>query len=287
MPKLLTIMVSLLVLGWLLYTFVIKQPLNEQDWLDNQARLPLVQRQQHTLHIEGLRDFRYNEDGTTAESRYRNEQYNTQGLSRVWFGLSHFADYGLAHAFLSFEFNDGRFLATSIEARMTHQQRFNPFAGLFNQYNRMMVIGTEADIIGLRTYYRHERTLLYPLQLSPSQQQELLHNLMDDATALQQQPAFYNTMLDNCITGIIQHGQQWQRFWSWFDYRILLPGHSDKLAWKLGLFAMPDGASHTTDTANTTVTSLKQLRQYATIDPAVAHPRNADFSLRIRQQWSR
>ncbi|WNO09482.1 DUF4105 domain-containing protein [Teredinibacter sp. KSP-S5-2] len=251
--------------------FLLRSPQREGPWLVMQERLPKVTVNQNTVTIENIRDFRYQKNGDVERVQYLTKQYSPDSLQRVWYGLSHFGDHGLAHAFLSFEFSEGEYLVASIEARLKPGQQYHPIKGLFRVYNRMMVLGTEHDIIGLRTHFRKERVLLYPLKLSPEQAHDLWSNILMDTQSIFDTPDFYNTALDNCITGILQYTSQWERFFNRFDYRVLLPGYSDELAYK---YQYIDGDG-----------SLPELRLTAQIRDIKTIPLDGSFSARVRAGW--
>ncbi|WP_409526112.1 DUF4105 domain-containing protein [Nitrincola sp. MINF-07-Sa-05] len=227
------ILLPLMLLGlWLL----IQQPQHGGEWHPLQTRLPAVEQQGNDHHISNIRNFRYREDGTPASADYFDRSYNTEHLQRVWFGLSHFADHGFAHAFLSFEFaNDDSeqgvdYLVASVEARLRPDQTYSPFVGLLRQYNRMIVLGTEEDIIGLRSHVRNERVFLYEMTLTQEQQQHLFRGMMSDVASLTETPAFYNTLLHNCVTSLLRHDPDYRVWRHLFDYRVLLPGYGDGFA---------------------------------------------------------
>lgn len=266
---------------WLILVFLLLpllylvtlSPSHEGEWSPLQIRLPQIETEKNHAgtfyHISNLRDFRYHSDGSVRQEKYLNETYALADLQQVWFGISHFGNYGLAHTFLSFEFADENFLVASVEARLHTGQAYNPVAGLLRQYNKMVVLGTEADLIGLRADIRQERVLLYPLQLTPAQQHFLFTALVEDARAIAQQPAFYNTLLDNCTTNLLKHYPDYHFYTSLLDYRLLLPGFSDAVAYEQ---AWLDNSL-----------TLEELRLAAVIakEDLVAE----DFSRRIRRGW--
>lgn len=258
----------------LLYLFTLS-PSHEGEWSPLQTRLPLVEIQKShngaNYHISNLRDFRYNGDGSVREANYIKQSYGLADLQQVWFGISHFGDYGLAHTYLSFEFADEIFLAASVEARLHPAQSYNPFLGLMRQYNKLVVLGTEADIIGLRTTIRRERVLLYPLQLSLAQRNHLFTAVMEDAQAIAQQPAFYNTLFDNCTTNLLKHDPDYRFYNGFLDYRLLLPGYSDAVAYEK---AWLDNSL-----------TLEDLRLAATINNGDLTSDPEAFSRAIRQHW--
>lgn len=258
----------------LLYLFTLS-PSHEGEWSPLQIRLPQVETEKNhdsvNYHISNLRDFRYHSDGSVREEKYAKQTYALADLQQVWFGISHFGNYGLAHTFLSFEFSDEVFLTASVEARLHIAQAYNPFLGLMRQYNKLVVLGTEEDIIGLRTSIRQERVLLYPLQLTLAQRHYLFTAVMEDAQAIAQQPGFYNTLLDNCTTNLLKHDPDYHFYTSLLDYRLLLPGYSDEVVYEKGWL----------DNRFT----LEELRLSAAIANGQLPSGAKDFSRVIRRGW--
>lgn len=263
---------SLLIGSLLAILFILMlSPSHQGDWTPLQAQLPQVSRQGSDYHLSNLRDFRYQPDGSVREKNYLQKNYSLSDLKQVWFGISHFGGYGLAHTFLSFEFSVDNFLAASVEARLRPGQGYHPIRGLLRQYNKIVVLGTEADIIGLRARIRQERVLLYPLQLSPEQRNYLFNAVMEDAQSIAQSPAFYNTLLDNCTTNLLKHDPDYRFYTSLLDYRLLLPGYSDAVAHEKGWLdnAMP----------------LDDLRHAALIHLDGTDHEAENFSAAIRRGW--
>lgn len=264
----LSLLLSGLLIGMLLLIHVLHTPSHEGPWQTAQQLLPEIRIDGGSLQIKQLRDFRYSPDGQIREVRYLQQDYALEALHAVWLGISHFSDKGLAHTFLSFEFTDGRYLVASVEARMRPEQSYHPVQGLLRQYHKIIVLGTEADIIGLRSHVRGERVLLYPLQLNALQRRHLLRGLITDAQAISAQPAFYNSLLDNCTTSLLRHDPQHSIWRGLLDYRILLPGHSDAYAQQRG-WLDPER-------------DLRQWRHQVGVN-ANADPDDADFSQQIRR----
>lgn len=265
----------MLFLGALLYWSALA-PTHEGEWQILHARLPDIKMGQDDngqfYQLTNLRDFRYRPDGGIAAAEYREGRYSLADLRRVWLGISHFGGNGFAHTFLSFEFAGDNFLVASVEARMRPTQNYNPLFGLVRQYNKIIVLGTEADIIGLRTHIRGERVLLYPLQFDTSQSTYLFQALMGDAQQLGREPEFYNTLLDNCATNLLKYAPDYRFYTSLIDYRLILPGFSDAVAWEKGWINNAE--------------TLEDLRFYAEINPALTAPDAGDFSQMIRRGWS-
>lgn len=267
------ILLGLLIL-FFMYLFT-RVPTHEGEWSLLQTRLPQVELRQDEetsfYRIENLRDFRYHPDGRVQRAEYRTADFSPADLQQVWLGISHFGDYGLAHTFLSFEFANDQFLAASVEARTRPGQSYNPFLGLMRQYNKIVVLGTEVDIIGLRTHIRGERVLLYPLQLNAEERQYLFNAMMVDAQQIARQPGFYNTLLDNCTTNLLKHDPDYRFYTSLLDYRLLLPGFSDEVMQEKGWLGMGE--------------PFIDLRVRATINAHLISHEAESFSRAIRQGY--
>src|SRR5262249_21144916 len=77
--------------------------------------------------------------------------------------------------------------------------------GLFRQYELIYVVADERDVIRLRTNYRlnpPEQVYVYRTNISTASAQRLFLRYMDRLNALRARPEFYNTLTDNCTTGI-------------------------------------------------------------------------------------
>lgn len=248
----------------------LKSPSNSANWQTQFQVLPTVDLKNDLISVTNVRDFRYNENDTVAEVRYLNKNYKLSEFQAAWFGLSHFGANGLAHVFLSFEFSDKQFLVVSIEARLEENDTdgYDPIKGLIRGYTKTVVLATEQDVIGLRSHIRKEPVYLHKLEVPELYTKPLLLNFLREAQVLTRKPTFYNSILDNCMTGLLAQSDQYRSMLSWLDIRILLPGNSDEIAYDLGYI----------DTSK----PFKQVRESALIDPSLTQISDADFSEKIR-----
>lgn len=248
----------------------LRAPSLEGDWQTVHAVLPRAEIDGERLTIGNLRNFIYADDGKVREANYETRSYDLSKLDSLWYGLSHFAPVGLAHSFLSFGFADGSYLAISVEARLEKHQSYNPFLGLFRAYELIYVAADERDVIGLRSHVRGEDVLLYEIQVPLARAKELLLIMLATMNEIRDRPRFYNTVLDNCTTNILQHAERLSIWDLYTDYRVLLPGYSDGLAYQLGAIAndLP----------------LTQARDRARIDPKVVPLDDPAFSRAIRRR---
>ncbi len=157
-----------------------------------------------------------------------------------------------------------------MEIRREQGETFGPLKGFFNQYEIMYVVGDERDLIELRTNYRLDDVYVYRARATPDQARRLFIDVMNRVNKLVYEPEFYNTLTNNCTTNIRDHINRLNPDRVPYDYRVLLPGFSDQLAYDLGLLE--------TD-ASFPETRLRSRVNYL----AYLYRDSPDFSVRIRQ----
>jgi hypothetical protein len=273
--NLVVVICGLLVGGALVLLTLVVQlrvPSHEGDWQTVHEVLPRAEIDGDRLTIRNLRNFTYDDDGAVREARYEDRSYDLAALDSLWYGLSHFASYGLAHSFLSFGFADGGYLALSVEARLEKHQTYSPLLGLVSTYELIYVAADERDVIGLRSHVRGEAVLLYETRVPPAKAKELLLVMLATMNEIYDRPRFYNTLLDNCTTNILQHAEQLTRWDLFTDYRVILPGYSDGLAYQLGAIAND--------------VPLASARDRARLDPNGIALNDPSFSRAIRASLS-
>jgi len=213
-------------------------PRRHEDYAPEHAVQAEVVRDGDLVHIANVRSFVHHADSTFAE-RYVTRSYHVPSLRRVWFGLSPFAGWrGPAHAFLSFEFTDSRFVAISVEARKQQGESYSPLGGMLRRYELMMVIGEEPDVIGLRTSVWGDPVYLYPGRATPEQAQRLFLALLARSESLRREPEYYHTALNNCATNLAAAVNEVAAGRLGWHHSFLLPGYSDTYAWEQGLLAI-------------------------------------------------
>jgi len=225
MRKLFTVLKYLLILflfiiAALIIITLLRTPSNHGNWQKQFLILPTVELNRNIVSIKNLRDFRWNKDERISKANYLDKQYQLSDFKNAWYGISHFGENGLAHVLLSFEFEDDFFvkdyLVVSIEARLQEDDSkgYNPIAGLFGAYTKTIVLATEQDVIGLRTHIREEPLYLYKLEVPEIYTKPLLLNFLRKAQVLNRRPAFYNSIVDNCMTGLLSESHQFEKMTS-------------------------------------------------------------------------
>ena len=261
--------IGLLLLGCLILYLSTLTAGNEGPWREGHEKSAYAELSGRTVTIHNIRNFR--DDGQESRIReYFSKTFDLEELERIWFGLSHFGPYGLAHSFLSLEFSDGQYLGMSIEARLRPGQIYGPLKGLFRQYTKIYIVATEPDVIGLRSHRRGETVLLYPVIAPRENLEQFVLAMIADANAAYETPEFYNTVLDNCLTNLLKHSLRFSEV-SAADFRVLLPGHTDRLTYALGI--TPDDIP------------FELARQRALVDPANGAIDDPNFSTSIRCGW--
>lgn len=225
-----------------------------------------------TVTVRGFRDFEHRSEAEFTE-RYLDHVLDLDKVESVWYVLTPFSDdwRGPAHSFLSFGFTDSTFVSISVEARREDHEEYSMLGGLLHRYEVMYVIGSEEDLIGLRAAHRDPAVLLYPMRATPEGARALLVQMLERANALKESPEYYNTLINNCTTNILNHVNSVAPDDPIpYGPRVLLPGYSDQLAFDRGLID--------------TDLSLEQARERFRINErAKAHADDPHFSMRIRQ----
>jgi len=181
------------------------RPSNDRDWVPEQSRLAFADIRGDKVAIRGVRCFDWSVEGPPRE-RYETRSYDLRRLSSLDFTVSRFGMRGLAgHTLLSFGFDDGRYLAVSVEVRRSRGQHYSFVRGLFRHYELMYVIADERDVLHLRTNIRDESTYLFPVNVPVEKLRPLLVSVLERANRLAENPEFYHSVLNSCTTNLMAH----------------------------------------------------------------------------------
>jgi hypothetical protein len=247
------------------------QPSNARTWSADQAVLPYAEIDGDAATVHNVRFCDYKSE-TNYTVRHYDRTYDLSKIKTVDFLRVPFPEMPeLAHTMLSFGFDDQEYLAVSVEIRKEHGESYNPALALLNKYEIMYVLGDERDLIGLRTNFRLNDVYLYETRATPQQVRKLFEGVLARVNKLKDEPEFYNTLSNNCTTNIVDHVNELAPGRIKYDYRVLLPGLSDRLAYDAGLLKTPY--------------SFEETRKAARITEAAYRARDAeDFSQQIRRR---
>lgn len=213
------------------------KPSNDRQWVPEMATLPYVIASpgSPTLTIKNIRNSKY----VTAEDYIVQHYDRTIDISDI-----QSADYivapfngaeALAHTMISFGLTDGSFIVVSVEVRKEQGEEYSALQGLGPKFELMYIIGDEKDLIRIRTGHRDTAVYVYPTVATPEHAQALFIDIMARVNKLASKPEFYNTLTNNCTTNLKKHVNRIAGGRLKYDWRVLLPAHSAKYAYDLGL----------------------------------------------------
>jgi hypothetical protein len=244
-------------------------PSNQRSWAPDQAVLSSARIEGSLVRVHNIRNCEYRTEKDYTVRHY-DKTFNLNELNSVWFFVVPFPEIpALAHTMLSFGFADRDYLAVSVEIRKEKGESFAPVKGLLGNFEIMYVVGDERDLVALRTNYRLDEVYMYRARTTPEQAQSLFVDIMQRVNKLAVEPEYYNTLTNNCTTNIMRHVNRLRANTVPYDWRVLMPGQSDRLAYDLGLLD--------------TNLSFEETKRRARINlPAYQWRESPDFSVAIR-----
>ena len=261
------LIIVILCVPLILYSFIM--PTNEANWNKDQAVLPFAEINNKLVTIHNIRNATYTSE-TDYEVSYYDKTFDLTHIKSVDFVVEPFSNFGgAAHTFLTFGFEDESYVAISIEIRKKKGQSFSAFKSLFKQYEIMYVVADEKDVVKLRTNYRKDTVYMYPTRIDQAHAEKLFLSMIARVNELYAKPEFYNLLMNTCTTNIVRHVNEISETKIPWNYRVLMPGYSDKLGYDLGLF-------------DTTLPYEKIRDAYQINDKAMKYGDDKNFSLRIR-----
>ena len=261
--------VAVIVLAGFTAVVLSRKPSNDRVWSPDQRSLATARFVGDSVYVRNVRNVRYR---TTHDYdvHYEDRAYDLKRIESVWFVVEPFSGMkGPAHTFVTFGFDDGRYVGISVEIRKEVGESFSPWRGATRGYELTYVVGDERDLIGLRANFRHDSVYLYRTTATPEKARQLFVSMLTRADKLAAEPEFYNTLTSTCTTNIVRHVNEISPKRVPFSFKTLLPAYADELAYKVGLL-------------DTTV-AFDALRARAKINArAAAYADSADFSRLIR-----
>jgi len=210
-------------------------PTNDRDWIPEHKILASVQIDGDKLHVQNVRNAEFYSYRDCLVDYY-DRTYDLSQLQSVDFIMIPFNETrALAHTLLSFGFANGDYVGVSVEVRLERGESYSPTLGLFGQFELIYVVADERDLIRVRTEYRNVDVLVYRTKATPDQARRLLVDVMRRVNKLKDEPEYYDTLTNNCTTNIVRHINALAPGSIPSDYRVLLPGFADNLAYELGL----------------------------------------------------
>jgi hypothetical protein len=247
------------------------RPSNDREWSPDQAVPATAEFHGNEVTVRNIRhiDYRTLTDYTVG---HYDKTFDLDKLTSVDFIVVPFNDMpNVGHTMLSFGFEDRDYLGVSVEIRKEKGESYGPLKGFFRQYELMYVVADERDLVLRRVVLDLSDVYVHRTRATPAQARTLLIDVMNRVNKLAREPEFYNTLTNNCTTNIRNHINHLLPDRVPYDYRVLLPGNSDRLAFDLGLLRTEE--------------PFEQARLHARVNYlAYLHREAPDFSVQIRQQ---
>ncbi|MCH2648773.1 MAG: DUF4105 domain-containing protein [Candidatus Poseidoniaceae archaeon] len=234
------ISIIIIVIGRLYYVWFTRirprVPSTEADWnTDCEFQSKAIIEENHITFTK-IRDFTWRTTRDRDEKWDDNVKFDLREIKDVWFIVDHFHKiHGLAHTFLSIEFNDGRCISISFEARRVKGKRYHPWKGLWRSYELYLLIGYERDLLGLRTNARGNKDFLFRAVTPPGKDRQLLVAIAQKMNQLNETAEWYHSFFTTCNTSIVKVVNKITPGRIPFVWRNFLPGYTPKAAFKLGL----------------------------------------------------
>lgn len=213
-----------------------RKPQKEANWNSDCEFVTTTTIEGDKITFRNVRDFFWRTTRDRDESWADEVVVDVEELKDIWFIVDHFHSiHGMAHTYLTFEFNDGTCLSFSFEARRRVKQRYHPWDGLWRNFELYLLVGFERDLTGLRTNARGNKDYMFRAITPPGKDKDMLRRLAMKANHLAENPEWYHSFLTTCNTSIVRMVNRVTPGRVPFLWRNFLPGYTPRAALKLGL----------------------------------------------------
>lgn len=223
------LLLILIILGATFYLSLslLTKPSNDRPWAKDMAELASATIDGNLITLHNIRSADYRTT-TDYDLHYYDEIYDLDKIQAVYFFTDPFGSLS-AHTMMGFEFSDGKKVVLSVEIRREVGEEFATWRGFLNQYELIYVWAAETDVLKLRTNYRLDTVYMYPLNMSKENMVKLFTEAVNRTNELYVQPEFYNVLLNNCTTNLINQLQKVYNKRIIFNWRYLAPAYSEQL----------------------------------------------------------
>lgn len=209
-------------------------PSNIRDWQPDVATLPYAEIHGDRVTLRNIRNNEYRTE-TDYTVRHYDKTLDLRKLRTLDMFLIYWGSPAIAHTIMSFGFEGDQFVAFSIETRKEKGEDYSAIKGFFKQFEITYVVADERDVVKLRTNYRGEDVFLYRVKGDASLLRPFFLNYLQYVNRLHDHPVWYNALTHNCTTAILGHAQPGAGR-KWLDWRLILNGYLDELAYERGAF---------------------------------------------------
>lgn len=220
-------MYTLLLLWWASIA-----PSGTRIWADDVSRQFTGTVNGSEVTLDNVRDFDWRSDDD-YDAHWETRHYDLDRLASADAVLSYWGSQAIAHAMISFGFDDDSHVVFSVEIRRERGEQYSPIGGFFKQFETVLVAADEHDIIRVRTNVRGEDDYLYPLRMDKAAMRALFLSYVHAANKMAVTPKFYNTITSNCTTIVYRMARQIDPGLP-RDIRLLLTGYLPEYLHKVG-----------------------------------------------------
>jgi len=223
------VIVLAIVAGW----FLAIRPSHARNWKREVSVLPRIMFEGDRARITGLRDFHYR-SRDDFDAGHKDREVELSHLVGVDLLISYWDDGPMAHTFLSFTFDNADPICISIEARPEEGEAFAALPALFKRFELIYVVGSERDIVRVRTNHRNEQVYLYSIKISTEAARRLFLVYAKQINRLADEPEFYHLLRNSCTANIVRNARAAGHTTA-FDGRFILNGLVDQYLYETKL----------------------------------------------------
>ncbi len=245
-------------------------PSNGRQWEPPVAVLATATVNGSLVEVKNVRNFDYR-SVTDYTPRYYDKTFDLDKLQSADLLFVHWGMPAIAHVMASFGFGGDDFVTFSIEPRHEEGEAPSTLRSFFRNYELVYVVADERDAIRVRSNYRSPRedVHIYRTRLPIEYQRLLFLEYVEKINELAQRPRWYNTIVDNCMTGVLVHTHAYPHR-NRYSWKMLLSGYAAEEAYELRM-------------VDTSI-PFAELRQRSMVSArAQAADQAPDFSTRIRE----
>ncbi|MFO0867133.1 MAG: DUF4105 domain-containing protein [Gemmataceae bacterium] len=214
--------------------FNLTPPSNDRDWKPPVAVLANATIDGDKVTIRNIRNIEYRSESDFTVRHY-DKTFDLAKLESVDLVLAYWSGDTIAHMMVSFGFGGDDFVCFSIERREDKGDDYSTWKGAFHQCELIYVVADERDVLGVRTNIRkeNEQVYLYRTRIPLQNQRLLFLDYLRTLNRLANKPEWYNTVTDNCTTGVLLHTESYGGL-ARYNWKLLLSGYAAEYVYEIG-----------------------------------------------------
>ena len=218
-----------------------REPSLERTWDEDVAVLAGVELlPDGTVRLSDIRDWRYSRDSVFSK-RYFDARYDPADITGLWLYEQELGLGGLvAHTFLVFEFGASsipepeRWLGLSVETRREAGEKYSIVRGLLREFEVTHIWATERDLATRRVELLDYPLTRYRVEVPDEYLGRIFLQFLRETAALATTPRWYNTLMTNCTSSLIQYVNEAEPGAIPRHYSSVLTGRADGHLRRLG-----------------------------------------------------